>query len=237
MQPDDVFLEAISFDHFDHRALYGHTPTQFCYDWCAPPPPLPESLVAYNRHNNRSSISFVHDLLSIPVALSSIDRVCTKLVELLVTRCMAELVLDLMFASSKMSPTAIISHKACSSSHYHSSILPLDHQFPHCRVLHEAISAISFGSARVCVWVSPRISTTTTTTSRFLSVTWPIMLIQHWIKWTPLMALHALSFTVLSFEWIKMSWVHYSPIHQHCISCLPSTQRRCLPRVLKPCQG
>ena len=78
MPPNDVFLKAISFDHFDHRALCGHTPNQFRYDWCTPPPPLPESLVAYNRHNNRSSISFVHDLMSIPVALSSIDRVRTK---------------------------------------------------------------------------------------------------------------------------------------------------------------
>lgn len=36
------------------------------------------------------AISFDHDLLSIPVALSSIDRVRTTLVELLVTRCMTE---------------------------------------------------------------------------------------------------------------------------------------------------
>jgi hypothetical protein len=92
MPPDDIFVESISFDHFGHRALYEHTPTQFRYDWRAPSPsPLPESLVAYNRYNNRSSTSPVHDLLSMPVALSSIDRVRTALVEVLVTKCMAEI--------------------------------------------------------------------------------------------------------------------------------------------------
>jgi hypothetical protein len=91
MPPDDIFVKSISFDHFSHYAPYEHTPTQFRYDWRAPPPsPLPQSLVAYNRYNNRSSTSSVHDLLSVPVALSSIDRVRTALVELLVTRCMAD---------------------------------------------------------------------------------------------------------------------------------------------------
>jgi hypothetical protein len=91
MPPDYVFMTGISFDHFGHRALYEHTPAQFRYDWRAPPrSPLPESLIAYTRYNNRSSTNSVHDLLSIPVAKSSIELVRTALVELLVTRCMAE---------------------------------------------------------------------------------------------------------------------------------------------------
>jgi hypothetical protein len=92
MPPDSIFLKSISFDHFGHRAVHEHTPTQYRYHWRVPPPsPLPESLVAYNRHNNRSSTSSIHDLLNIPVAPSSIDRVCTAFVEVLVTRCMTEL--------------------------------------------------------------------------------------------------------------------------------------------------
>jgi hypothetical protein len=93
MPPDEVFVESISFDHFGHRALREHTPDQFRYDWRAPPPlPLPESLAAYNSCHStiRSSTSSIHDLLDVPVALSSIERVRTAVVELLVTRCMAD---------------------------------------------------------------------------------------------------------------------------------------------------
>jgi len=90
MPPDSIFMKCISFDHFGHRAFSEHTPTQFRYDWRAPPPsPLPESLVAYKRYNNRSSTNPVHDLLSIPVAKSSIELARTALVEVLVTKCMA----------------------------------------------------------------------------------------------------------------------------------------------------
>ena len=91
MPPDDVFLKAISFDHFGHQAFFEHTPIQFRYDWRAPPPiPSPESLVAYNSCHIRSYTSSVHDLLGIPVALSSIERVRTTFIELLVTRRMTE---------------------------------------------------------------------------------------------------------------------------------------------------
>ena len=93
MPPDVEFVKYISSDHFGHTALYEHTPAQFRYDdyWRAPAPsPLPESLVAYNRYDNRSSTSVVHDLLSVPVALSSVDRVRTALVELLLARRMAD---------------------------------------------------------------------------------------------------------------------------------------------------
>ena len=91
MPPDDVFLEAISFDHFGHRALFECTPVQFRYDWRAPPPtPSPESLVAYNSCHIRSSASSVHDLLDIPVSLSSIERVRTTFMELLVARRMTD---------------------------------------------------------------------------------------------------------------------------------------------------
>ena len=91
MPPDDIFLESISYDHFGHRALYEHTPAQYRYDWRAPPPsPLPESLAAYNSCHIRSSTSSVHDLLDVPVALSSIERVRTTLVEVLVAKCMVE---------------------------------------------------------------------------------------------------------------------------------------------------
>jgi hypothetical protein len=92
MPPDDIFLESILFDHFGHRALYEHTPAQYRYDWRAPPPsPLPESVAAYNSCHIRSSTSSVHDLLDVPVALSSIERVRIALVQLLVTKCMTEI--------------------------------------------------------------------------------------------------------------------------------------------------
>jgi len=91
MPPDDVFVKSVSFDHFGHRALFECTPVQFRYDWRAPPPtPSPESLVAYNSCHIRASQSSVHDLMDIPVALSSIERVRTTFIELLVTRHMTE---------------------------------------------------------------------------------------------------------------------------------------------------
>ncbi len=89
MPPSDIFIKSISYDHFGHMALREHTPVQFRYDRrIPPPPPFPESLAAYNSCHNRSSTSSVHDLLSIPAALSSIERVRTALVGVLVTRCM-----------------------------------------------------------------------------------------------------------------------------------------------------
>jgi hypothetical protein len=91
MPPDDVFRKGISFDHFGHRAFFECTPIQFRYDWRSPPPtPSPESFVAYNSCHIRSSTSSVHDLLDIPLALSSIERVRTTFIELLVTRRMTE---------------------------------------------------------------------------------------------------------------------------------------------------
>jgi hypothetical protein len=91
MPPNTVFLKSVSYDHFGHAALRENTPVQFRYDWRAPPPPpSPESLAAYNSCHNWSSASSMHDLLSMPMALSSIERARTTFVELLVTRCMAE---------------------------------------------------------------------------------------------------------------------------------------------------
>ena len=92
MPPDDVFMRGISFDYFGNRARRESTPAQFHYHWRAPPPsPLPESVVAYHRYNNRSSTSSVHDLLNIPVAKSSVELTRIALVKILVTRCMAEI--------------------------------------------------------------------------------------------------------------------------------------------------
>ena len=164
------------------------------------------------------------------MALSSIERVRTTLVELLVVRCMTKVLLVMMFASSKMSPTAIISRKVCSSWHCHSSILRLVRQSPHCGVLYMTISAISSGSARMCVCVSPPISTTRTISGLLLAI-WSIISIQHLEKWAPFMALRALSSTVPLSEWTKMTWVHQSLIRRHFHSCLPSTRGRCLRRV------
>jgi hypothetical protein len=91
MPPSDMFLKAISFDHFGHCALYEHTPVQYRYKWRKPPPtPPPNSLIAYNSCRNRSTTSSVHELLCRPAALSSIERVRTALMELQVTRSMAE---------------------------------------------------------------------------------------------------------------------------------------------------
>jgi hypothetical protein len=160
MPPDDVFMRGISFDNFGHRALHEHTPAQFHYDWRAPPPsPPPESLAAYHRYNNRSSTNSVHDLLSIPVEKSSIELTRTALVEVLVTRCMGK---------SGVGHDVRVLENVPDRDHIpqsmlqlcHSSILRLDYQFPHCRVFHIAIPAISFGSASMRVCVSPRISTT-----------------------------------------------------------------------------
>ena len=72
MPPDDTFMESISYDHFGHRALHEHTPTEFRYHWHAPlPSPLSESLVAYNCYNNRSSTRSVHDLMGVLSELST----------------------------------------------------------------------------------------------------------------------------------------------------------------------
>lgn len=91
MPPRKMFQKSISYDHFGHTALREHTPVQFRYDWRAPPPPpSPESLPTYNSSHNRSSTSSIHDLLSVPAALSSIERARIASEELLVTRCMAE---------------------------------------------------------------------------------------------------------------------------------------------------
>ncbi|KAI0270961.1 hypothetical protein BGY98DRAFT_923254 [Russula aff. rugulosa BPL654] len=91
LPPSKIFLKSISYDHFGHTALRENTPVQFRYDWRAPPPPpSPESLSTYNSCHNRSSTSSMHDLLCVPAALSSIESARTALVELLVTRCMAE---------------------------------------------------------------------------------------------------------------------------------------------------
>jgi hypothetical protein len=91
MPPDDVFLKGISFDRFGHGAFGEHTPVEFRYDWRAPPPPpLPQSLIAYNSFPNHSSTSSVHELLHVPMALSSIERARTALVELLVAESMTE---------------------------------------------------------------------------------------------------------------------------------------------------
>jgi hypothetical protein len=91
MPPDDVFIKGISFDHFEHRALYEHTPIQYRYNWHAPPPsPPPKALIAYDSFPNRSSTSSVHEILRVPVTLSSFERTRTTLVGLLVTRCMAD---------------------------------------------------------------------------------------------------------------------------------------------------
>ncbi len=91
MPSSQIFLKSISYDHFGHTALREHTPVQFRYDWRAPPPPpSPESLVAYDSCLNRSSTSSMQDLLSVPAELSSIERARTTFVELLVTRCISE---------------------------------------------------------------------------------------------------------------------------------------------------
>ena len=91
MPPDDVFVKSVSFDHFGNRAFHEHTPAQFRYNWRAPPPtPPPKSLMAYNSCPDRQSTSSIHELLRIPMALSSIERARTRFVEFLVTACMVQ---------------------------------------------------------------------------------------------------------------------------------------------------
>ena len=235
MPPDRIFVKSISFDRFGHCALHEHTPTQFRYDWRAPPPsPLPESLVAYDRYNNRSSTSSVHDLLNIPVALSSIDRVRTTLVELLVTRCMAE---------RGVGRDVRVLENVADRDHIPQSMHQLGLSLVNFAVGPPIPSLpCSTPSGNTCdfVWIRKDVCVHITThldDNDNLRATLSIISIQHWIKWAPFMASRALSFTVPSFEWTRMSWVHHSPIHQHYNSCLPSTRGRCLRRVLKLCQG
>ncbi|KAI0274483.1 hypothetical protein BGY98DRAFT_69519 [Russula aff. rugulosa BPL654] len=234
MPPDDIFVESISFDHFGHRALYEHTPSQFRYDWRAPPPiPTPESLLAYHSCHIRSSTSSVHDLLDVPVAPSSIERVRTTFMELLVTRRMTEYGVGRYARVLENVPTEIISRKVCSSWQCSLSNLQLDHRFIRWIVGiagHIKPSAISYGFAKMCVCVSPLIWMTRTISGLLLAI-WSIISIQHRAKWAPFMALRALSSTVPLLEWTKMTWVHQSLIRQHFNSSLPSTRERCLRRV------
>jgi hypothetical protein len=89
MPPTDIFLKAISFDHFGHRAYNSDTPMEFRYDWRSPPPtPSTASIDAYNSFCDPSYRSSIDELLRIPAALSSIERTHTKFMELLVTGCM-----------------------------------------------------------------------------------------------------------------------------------------------------
>jgi hypothetical protein len=91
MPPDDEFQEAISFDHFGHRAFHESAPAEFRYDWRAlPPTPAKSSIEAYNSCCVWSSKSSINELLHIPMALSSIERSRTRLVEFLVARCMSD---------------------------------------------------------------------------------------------------------------------------------------------------
>ena len=91
MPPDDVFVKSISYDHFGHKALDEHTPIQYRYNWRAPPPsPPPESLITYKSCPNRSSTCSIHELLGIPMTLSSIERARTALVGPLITRFMTD---------------------------------------------------------------------------------------------------------------------------------------------------
>ena len=89
MPPGKVFVKSISYDHFGHIDLHEHTPVQYRYNWHAPPPsPSSESLTAYKSCPNRSSTSSIHELLSTPMELSSIERARTALVGHLITQFM-----------------------------------------------------------------------------------------------------------------------------------------------------
>ena len=91
MPPDDVFVDSISHDHFGHKALDEHTPIQYRYNWRAPPPPPRSELSsAYKSYPNRSSTCSIHELLRMPMKMSSIERARKALVGPLITRLMTE---------------------------------------------------------------------------------------------------------------------------------------------------
>ena len=91
MPPDDVFVDSISHDHFGHKALDEHTPIQYRYNWRAPPPPPRSELSsAYKSYPNRSSTCSIHELLRMPMKMSSIERSRKALAGPLITRLMTE---------------------------------------------------------------------------------------------------------------------------------------------------
>lgn len=237
MPPDRIFLKFISFDYFDHCAPREHTPAQFRYDWRAPPPPpLPESLVAYNRHNNRSSTSSVHDLLSTPVALSSINHVRMTLVELLVTRCMAE---------RGVGHDVRVLENAPDHDHIPQSMIQLALSLVDFAVGPPIPSLPCTPCSNICdfVWIRKDVCLHITThLDDDDNLRASIGDLTHYINTAldKVGTVYGITCSIFHCAIVrvdKMSWVHHSPIHQHYNSCLPSLQGRCLHRVLKLCRG
>jgi hypothetical protein len=228
MPPDKVFLKAISFDHFGHRAYHKYTPIQFCYDWHAPPPPPPpppplDSLIAYNSCPNRSSTSSIYELLDIPMALSSLERARTALVGLLVTQCMATISVGHYIRVLESVPD----HDHISQSMLKLALLLVKF------AVGPPIPSLLFipNETWDFIWIREDVCLHITThlddkDNLHASIGDLVPLVQHRTKRAPFMALHFLSSTVPLFNLTKTSGVHQSPIRRYYNSCPPSMRGR-----------
>jgi hypothetical protein len=91
LPPDDIFLRAISFDHFGHRTYHESLPEEYRYDWRAPPPtPGANSLKGYMSHCDKLSSVSIHDVLGIPQELSAPERARARLMEVFIIRVLRE---------------------------------------------------------------------------------------------------------------------------------------------------
>lgn len=91
LPPRDMFVKAISFDHFGHRAYDKSLPEEYRYDWHpSPPAPEPRFLDVYASHCDESSKVSIHEVLGIPHDLSAPERARTRLMEAVVIRVLEE---------------------------------------------------------------------------------------------------------------------------------------------------
>lgn len=68
--PRNVFLQSMGHDHYQHCAYLSTTPEEYRYNWHAPPPSVDSQLLhVYDKHSLDPSVTAIHELLHVPVAL------------------------------------------------------------------------------------------------------------------------------------------------------------------------
>jgi hypothetical protein len=87
--PPALFLQAVGYNHYGHRAVTKNTPKEYWYDSSAPPPPPDHlALKVYKNHAQAGPIP-VHQLLSVPESLSVVEHSRIAFLEIIVGHHMA----------------------------------------------------------------------------------------------------------------------------------------------------